>query len=58
MRDVKLAFFCEIGTQVGETRFALRFIVHLVGDLQQPLHVGDNHDRGGNHTQIRFFDKG
>ncbi len=23
-----------------------------------PAHVGDNHDRGGNDTQIRFFDKG
>jgi hypothetical protein len=23
-----------------------------------PLHVGDNHDRGGNDTQIRFFDRG
>ena len=23
-----------------------------------PLHVGDNHDRGGNDTQVQFFDKG
>ncbi len=23
-----------------------------------PCHVGDNHDRGGNHTQVRFFDRG
>ena len=23
-----------------------------------PIHVGDNHDRGGNDTQVRFFDKG
>jgi nuclease S1 len=37
---------------------ALRFLIHLVGDLHMPLHVGDNHDRGGNDTQIRFFDRG
>jgi hypothetical protein len=29
-------------------RVALRFVVHLIGDLHQPLHVGDNGDRGGN----------
>jgi len=43
---------------VEERRKALRLLVHLVGDLHQPLHVGDNSDRGGNDTQIRFFDRG
>jgi len=43
---------------VEKRRFAHRLIVHLVGDLHMPLHVGDNHDRAGNDTQIRFFDKG
>jgi nuclease S1 len=37
---------------------ALRFVIHLVGDVHQPLHVGDNNDRGGNDTQVRFFNKG
>ncbi len=23
-----------------------------------PLHVGDNNDKGGNRTQVRFYDKG
>ena len=23
-----------------------------------PMHVGDNHDRGGNDTQVRFFERG
>jgi hypothetical protein len=23
-----------------------------------PLHVGDNNDKGGNQTQVRFFDQG
>lgn len=27
---------------------ALAFLVHLVGDLHQPLHAGDRGDRGGN----------
>ena len=27
---------------------ALKFVLHLAGDLHQPLHMADNHDRGGN----------
>jgi nuclease S1 len=43
---------------IEDRRIALRFVVHLMGDLHQPLHVGDNHDRGGNQTQVRFYDRG
>lgn len=32
--------------------FALKFLVHLIQDLHQPLHVGDNHDRGGNQHPV------
>lgn len=34
---------------------ALRFIVHIVADLHQPLHVGNGEDRGGNDFRITFF---
>jgi hypothetical protein len=43
---------------VEERRFALRFLVHLIQHLLMPLHVGDNGDRGGNDTQVRWFDRG
>jgi hypothetical protein len=43
---------------IDDRRFALRFLVHLVQDLHMPLHVGDNHDKGGNQTQVRFFTRG
>ena len=33
---------------------ALRYVIHLVGDLHQPLHVNDNGDRGGNCVPVRF----
>lgn len=33
---------------VRERNEALKWIVHLVGDVHQPLHAADNHDRGGN----------
>jgi nuclease S1 len=42
----------------AERSRALLFLVHLVADVHQPLHVGDNRDRGGNDTQVQFFDQG
>ncbi|HYU45479.1 MAG TPA: S1/P1 nuclease [Terriglobales bacterium] len=36
---------------------ALKFVVHFVGDLHQPLHCADNHDRGGNDVKVTFFGK-
>ncbi len=40
-----------------DRRLALRFIVHLVGDLHQPLHVGKCCDRGGNDVKVTWFGK-
>jgi hypothetical protein len=37
---------------------ALRFIVHFVGDVHQPLHAGYRKDRGGNDYQIQLDGKG
>ncbi len=34
---------------------ALSFIVHLVGDLHQPLHTGYKTDRGGNSVALKWF---
>lgn len=34
---------------------ALRFTVHIIGDLHQPLHVGNGEDRGGNDVKLAFY---
>jgi hypothetical protein len=34
---------------------ALRFVIHFVGDLHQPLHVANNNDLGGNCVPVNFF---
>jgi hypothetical protein len=34
---------------------ALRFVVHFVADLHQPLHCADDHDRGGNDVRVTFY---
>ncbi len=35
---------------------ALRFLIHVIGDLHQPLHVGKEGDRGGNDVKVQWFD--
>lgn len=43
-------------SQPKETRvFALRVVVHLVGDIHQPLHAADDGDRGGNDVRIGSY---
>lgn len=39
-------------TSRDERRLALQFLIHLVGDLHQPLHASDNHDSGANDKRI------
>jgi hypothetical protein len=37
--------------------FALKFIVHLVGDVHQPMHAGHADDQGGNKVLVKFQGK-
>lgn len=36
---------------------ALKFLIHFVGDIHQPLHVGKPGDRGGNDVKVKWFGK-
>ena len=43
-------FSAELGdpaTAYSEQLVALKFLLHFVGDLHQPLHASDDHDSGG-----------
>jgi len=42
---------------VEREREYVRFLVHLVADLHQPLHVGTGEDRGGNEVTVVWFDE-
>lgn len=39
-------------TPAPERLLALKFLLHLVGDLHQPLHAADDHDHGGNNEKV------
>jgi hypothetical protein len=40
-----------------QQQLALRFALHIIQDLQQPLHVGNGRDRGGNEIFLRVNGK-
>jgi len=37
--------------------FALKFLIHLVGDIHQPMHTGHSEDAGGNGVKVKFMRK-
>jgi hypothetical protein len=41
-----------------EKAFYLKMLVHFMGDLHQPLHIGLEEDKGGNDFQVRWFGDG
>lgn len=41
-----------------EKQFYLKMLVHFMGDLHQPFHVGHSSDKGGNDIQVRWFNDG
>jgi nuclease S1 len=41
-----------------ERRDALKFLVHFVGDVHQPLHSNPRRDRGGNDYQVNYKGRG
>ncbi|CAN5718711.1 S1/P1 nuclease [soil metagenome] len=57
--DKLVQFIAELrerGTPPEERLRALQFVLHLVGDLHQPLHSSDDHDRGGNTKSVTADD--
>ncbi len=43
-------------TSIGDSKLALKMLVHFMGDAHQPLHMGRYSDRGGNRHTVKFFD--
>jgi hypothetical protein len=54
-----LARFAETlrdpNSSAADKRLALRFTIHIIGDLHQPLHAGRPGDRGGNDVKVTWF---
>jgi len=48
----ELAILRDRGRPSAERLEALLWVEHLIGDLHQPLHIGDAGDRGGNEANV------
>jgi len=46
------------GVPDSRAREAVKWLVHMVADVHQPLHAAWGHDRGGNTVQLRFRNQG
>lgn len=43
------------GQEAGNKLEAAKFLTHFIGDLHQPMHVGNGKDRGGNQVDVAWF---
>ena len=41
----------------ADKSFHLKLLIHFIGDLHQPLHVGRSEDQGGNRIQVSWFSR-
>jgi hypothetical protein len=53
--DLEIKTLRDSTVSPAERTKALRYVIHLTGDLSQPLHADDNHDQGGNCTRLQAF---
>lgn len=44
-------------TDEEDETFYLKMLIHLIGDMHQPLHFGLKEDRGGNDFEVEWFGK-
>jgi hypothetical protein len=55
--ETQIAILSDKGAKDSDRLAALKFVVHLMGDIHQPLHAGFSDDRGGNQYQVQFGGK-
>lgn len=52
------AVILDENTSKEDKAFYLKLLVHLIGDMHQPMHVGRKEDKGGNTVQVQWFGNG
>ena len=51
----QVAILADSTKTKDDKALALKMVVHFLGDIHQPLHMGHATDRGGNYHNVRFF---
>lgn len=50
-----IAILKDNNSSLDKKKFAIRMLVHMVGDLHQPMHTARKDDLGGNRVQLTWF---
>jgi hypothetical protein len=50
--------FTAVASTKEQRANALKFLIHFVGDLHQPMHISRAEDKGGNTIQLQYEGKG
>ena len=50
-----VAVLKDKNSTLKDKKFHLKMLVHFLGDLHQPLHIGRREDKGGNDIQLKWF---
>ena len=54
--DGQIDILADSATTPSQAALAMKILVHCMGDLHQPMHLGHLSDLGGNKTKMKFFD--
>jgi len=55
--ETNLRILGDESKPAAERASALKFVVHLVGDIHQPMHTGHAEDKGGNDIKLKYRGK-
>lgn len=53
--ETLIAELNERGLDENEESDKLKMVMHMIGDIHQPLHVGNGDDRGGNDVRVQWM---
>lgn len=53
----QIAVLQDSASSFRDKNLALKILVHCMGDLHQPMHMGHLTDLGGNKTKLKFFSR-
>ena len=51
----RIEVLSDTASSLADKQLALKILVHLVGDLHQPMHMGRSADLGGNRIKVNYF---
>lgn len=52
--EAQMKILADASKTKEERTAALKFVIHLVGDIHQPMHTGHSEDKGGNDIKLKY----